>query len=483
MPTDTRQALLLTAGVFLIFLAFAPPGIYSVDGNAILAVAESVVSGHGVSVPSELGSVGLDGRFYSNWYPLLSVLSIPTAFVARVFATVLHIPFHYLAAILTAPLSALLTSLTAGMVFLTSRKFGTAPAGAMMAAICYTFGTIALVYARAFFAEPLLGLIFIGALFLVVEQAQARQIAWAAFLAALAVLAKPTGVALGPILAAYLVVRKTRLSTALLPVAGTLVGFAAYAYYNFARFGNPLQFGQPWAFSFSNIPSGFFGLLASPEYGLLWYSPAAILALYGCHRFARSHFWETLAILALFLSQLLIHSLWQFWGGGSSWGPRFLLPALPLLFVVTGNFQGKLKKSLVVICILTFVLSAPTFFAFYQRHFAELGQRGMIPGPELQWSIKDAPLLHLWPSSIRQVRDARSEDITKLLAQRTGPATSIETSRAVRVVAIWWWVLPIAKISRWFGAVLSLIVFLWGVFFVRKALIMSTTDSAGLKSC
>src|SRR6516162_1907498 len=70
-------ALSVSLGFALFFLAFLPPGIYSIDGNSMLAVAESLVLNHDVSVPNGLGSVGSDGRVYSNWYPLLSLLSLP----------------------------------------------------------------------------------------------------------------------------------------------------------------------------------------------------------------------------------------------------------------------------------------------------------------------------------------------------------------------------------------------------------------------
>ena len=48
----------LVFGFALIYLAFLPPGIYSIDGNSILAVAESLVTQHSIAVPPGLGVVG-----------------------------------------------------------------------------------------------------------------------------------------------------------------------------------------------------------------------------------------------------------------------------------------------------------------------------------------------------------------------------------------------------------------------------------------
>lgn len=472
-----RQALLLAAGLSLIFLAFLPPGIYCIDGNAMLAVAESLVTGHGITVPPYLGSPGADGKFYCNWYPLLSVLSIPAAFAAKIISSRVHLPFHQLAAILALPLSGVLTAATAGIIVLLGRKFGARPRNAVVAALCYTFGTIAMVYARTYFAEPLMAFLFIFAFFLATQQTR-RTIATAAIIAALAVLAKPTGIVVGPILAVYLIARKVRFPLALLPAAGTVMGFATYAFYNQIRFANALKFGQPWAFGISHVPAGVAGLLFSPGFGLLWYSPAAMLALYSCYSLARKHLMEALAIVTLFLSQLLVHSIWEFWHGGSSWGPRFLLPVLPLVFASAALLEDKLRKSLLVLSLIGFVIGAPTLFAFYERYFAEFGEQQVQSVTEPAWSIEDAAWFHMWPAAIREVRDARSADIVELLGQRKDPARSIEHSRALRVVAVWWWVLPVARIPRWIGAAISLLLCGYGLALTRKSLLRASVEES-----
>src|SRR6516164_1340320 len=103
-------ALSVSLGLALLFLAFLPPGIYSIDGNSMLAVAESLVVNHDVTVPPGLGSVGSDGRFYSNWYPLLSFLSLPFVAVAYLCSHLLNLPFHYLAAIFASLIQVPLTA-------------------------------------------------------------------------------------------------------------------------------------------------------------------------------------------------------------------------------------------------------------------------------------------------------------------------------------------------------------------------------------
>src|SRR5580658_6809511 len=90
-----RLAWSLAVGTCLIYLAFLPPGIYSIDGNSILAVAESVVTRHNLTVPTGLGIPGRDGQIYSSWYPLQSVLAVPFVFTASLISRFLHAPLHF----------------------------------------------------------------------------------------------------------------------------------------------------------------------------------------------------------------------------------------------------------------------------------------------------------------------------------------------------------------------------------------------------
>ncbi len=110
--TDRRGAQILplcAAGIFLVYLAFFPAVIYSVDGNSMIAVSESLVTGHGFAVPiAGLGVIGRQGAFYSRWYPLLSILALPFVGVAIFASHHLGLPQHYVAALFAVTLSPIL---------------------------------------------------------------------------------------------------------------------------------------------------------------------------------------------------------------------------------------------------------------------------------------------------------------------------------------------------------------------------------------
>jgi len=455
---DSKPAARLFLGFWLIYLAFLAPGIYSVDGNSMLGVAESIVTHHGFVVAAILGHPGLGGRIYSVHYPLLSVITIPLAWVALLLSPVVHLPFHYLAAVLALLWPGALTAATAGVVALLTLRLGGTWRGAWLAALAFGFGTVALAYARTFFAEPLLAFLVASSLYLTIGRTR-KDIGLASLCAALAILAKPPGVMIGPILTAYLAAKRVPISQSVQPSVGTGLGFILYAGYNVLRFGNPLNFGQSYGFGLGNVFSAILGFLVSPGYGLVWYCPPVILAIFGFRAAVRKQFLEALMIVTVFVAFLSLHSLVPYWFSGWSWGPRYLVPAVPGLCALAGLVEGNLRKIFVVLILLGFLINAPTMFSFSERYDAELSERGIsADSGEIVWSFRHAPFLNQWPAAIRETRDAMGVDVREIFQQRGAPSDTIESSRALRVVAVWWWVLPLAHISRWIGMIAALLM-------------------------
>lgn len=453
----SRRALRLGLGLWLLFVAFLPPGIYSIDGNSMLAVSESVVVHQTITVPEGLGARGRDGRIFSTWYPLLSVLAIPLVSAALIVSHISGLPFHYVAAPFALVLSGVLTAATASLVALLSLRIGSTWRGAWIAALCYALGTIALAYARTFFADPLLTFLTVSALYLTLGQTP-REIFAAACLTALAVLAKPTGVIVGPVLSVYLIAKHVPWRWRMLPCAGTALGFALYMLYNEARFGSVLNFGPSWSlFHVGAIPSGIVGLLASPGWGLIWYCPVVLLAFAGIRKAHGAYSLEVLAIMAMFAAFLLLHSYFVDWSGGWAWGPRYLLPSLPGLSALLGRLEGNGRKAVVAVALAGFFVNAPTLFGYYERYYAELADRG-VSLQDAAWSFRLAPFVQEWPAAIREVKDATKVSVRRMFEDRGVPSQTVENSRALRVVALWWWVLPLAHIPRAAGALASAVL-------------------------
>src|SRR5439155_7923613 len=118
-------------------------------------------------------------------------------------------------------------------------------------------------------------------------------------------------------------------------LAPQLVTLALIAIFNQARFGTPTGTGyelEPAAFDHA-IVDGAWVQLFSLGHGLLVFCPAFALLPWVAREFGRRFPAEALLVGAVSLSVLAVYSKWwAYWG--MSWGPRFLVPTLPLLGLV-----------------------------------------------------------------------------------------------------------------------------------------------------
>lgn len=124
----------------------------------------------------------------------------------------------------------------------------------------------------------------------------------------------------------------------MLLVLGPLVaGLAIFLGTNFWRFGNVLDsgYGEVTGDLFgASIPMGVAGLLFSPGRGLLWMAPLLLLAPVGLLRLhADGERMVGRVLAALTLAVVLPVAGMQGWHGAWTYGPRYLLPLLPFLWV------------------------------------------------------------------------------------------------------------------------------------------------------
>ena len=156
-----------------------------------------------------------------------------------------------------------------------------------------------------------------------------------------------------PVVAVFLLVGTRKLSRAFYFIAGSLTGIVAVLAYNLFAFGTlfttsqNLYDGKPFLGDFSTpILQGLFMNFLSPYRGLFLYCPLTILAPVGYYLMLKKSRFRSQAvlILAMILSIVIPYSMWQDVTAGVSFGPRFLIPAIPLLLLPTGSV---IERSLV----------------------------------------------------------------------------------------------------------------------------------------
>ncbi len=139
---------------------------------------------------------------------------------------------------------------------------------------------------------------------------------------------------------------------------GVLPFGVLYWWFNSVRFGGVGEAGYSGGvaqgLSFPPIYviiEGFWGLLLSPGKSIFLHSPLLLLLLIFWFKIPKKiipELWAgavTFAVYLWFIGTLLGGPDYLVWHGESSWGPRYLVPTLPVLLVVVGYLITHLKES------------------------------------------------------------------------------------------------------------------------------------------
>ncbi|MEO8287702.1 MAG: phospholipid carrier-dependent glycosyltransferase [Chloroflexota bacterium] len=356
--------LFLVLGIYILTMS---GHTYSPDEETMLETSRAVVEkGTWAMSPSRslVQVPGVDGQVYSQYGPAQSFAAVPWVAVGRIVGGLfpkdqsgypLRLILGSYNALIMAGLVALFAAMAHALGY--SRRAGLFSAGVL------AFSTFLWPHSRTFFSEPLVALSLFASFYLLYIGFARRQTSsdnppasrvpdWLPLLAsgalfALAVATKVQYVVTLPAFLLYLgwhtlALRRpaSQLSSSLLPAllwgVGLILGLLPLFLYNTLVFGGPLATGygtNPASVLTTPFLEGLVGLLFSTGKGLIWYALPVLLTLFGWFPFARKHRPEAAFIALLSISILALFSVYSFWPGDGSWGPRYLTPALPFLLL------------------------------------------------------------------------------------------------------------------------------------------------------
>jgi hypothetical protein len=297
------------------------------------------------------------------WWPLFSLRPGLTAIpydptLLRNPSLAANLPYF-----LCSWLNPLLTALTGCLVYTIGRMLGLTRGWALAGALGFGIASPAAVYARLDFNQPLAALtIAVTAWGLLRAGRTGGLVPFFAAVAALgyAILTRLELAVLAPFVAAWVMLQGLRhgLTPTLgrLMLMGAVVALATLVSIAITqlRAPGPIIRGATDASGLFTDASDLFtlmplrvlaggaGLLASPGRGLLFFFPLTWLAVPGLVRLMRTRPVDgTLMTGLIGIPFALYASYFAWWGGNWTWGPRFMVPLLPLLAVLAAYYAAE----------------------------------------------------------------------------------------------------------------------------------------------
>jgi hypothetical protein len=351
-----------------LYLASAGGRLYVNDSYVKLLTARALWENGNLAIPPQgkLSAISpKDGRTYAKFEVLHSLLYLPAVAGGEALVrTGLVSPEkrgHADAALasLLGPVSAAVTVL---FFYLWARLLFRQGSGPLRAALVLGAATMLWPYAKRCWTEAPQAALLVAGCF-AVSLARSRGSGRVAFVGGVllggAVALRVTGVILLPILALPLIEGRAlpgwgrRLTLFLLGAAAPVFPLVLGA--NWVRFGSPLSLFV-WRMEGFTTPfwSGLVGLVASPGESIFLYSPVLIagaLLLPGLRRVDRA----TCAAAGLAPAALIVlYASW--WFHAYTWGPRFLLPAVPFLALPLARpeaWGGRMRPFLATLVVLS----------------------------------------------------------------------------------------------------------------------------------
>jgi hypothetical protein len=414
---DNRAVAVRLGGVVALFLLLVGQAQVTVlDGNSMLAVAQSLVHHASLAVPENLGVTGHDGTtHYSKYGLLLPLLSVLPVLVAQPIGALTG-RVDLIEAAAAASIMPLVGGALAGALFLLGRRLGAPRAAAALVGGGIVLGTYLLPYGRDFFTEPLVAL----GLVVMVERILAGHEQQAALALAAAVLARPQSAAFAPLLLGFMALRGDgvrAIARTIPPLAFAAIVTVAYNVY---RFADPLEFGYrpPVDPGFTTpLLEGASGLLFDAEKSLVLFAPALVLAPLAFVVLWRRARLTAALLLALFAVTFVLAATWHSWQGGWSWGPRLVIPGVALLLVALAPWIGTSRRRMQLAGALFALGFVVSFSAVLAPPGMQLIDRtpGTV-GPQIVRQYRELPRLTENSIDAAGDRSARDGDYRRYLS-------------------------------------------------------------------
>jgi hypothetical protein len=367
----------LTVLLFCAFLLLSGREPPWADANIAYQTTQSIVDRHELAISLNAPSyffVERSGKKYGFATLGTALGQVPSYLTYKALRRLPGLPQAPWFAFASHLSSALWMAMAIALFARMAQRYGASPRLAVGLSLLLAFATLCLVYARSSYGEALQTLLltwFVDLTLQVSEQPSRRRLLFTGLCAGLLLNAK---LVYGPViligLGCYLLAQHRRglgplVRDLLLASLGALPGLALLLAHNYVKTGHPLrtgyQSGQLGLFD-GNLLAGLHGLLLSPGRGLFFYAPPLVLSLLGIGHALRTQRRLTWMVLGTVATVAAISAKYPVWHGGYCFGPRYLVPLIPLVMLLAVPWLSHLwqtqRSRLVLAVALTGSLGA-----------------------------------------------------------------------------------------------------------------------------
>jgi hypothetical protein len=331
-----RNPIAISLGLLGFLWLFSAKGyVQTTDTLYSLETARSLIERGSLVIPPMREERPLPGGgTYSPYGIGVPVLMIPGVALPRLLGVSSSRVEEFLLGFYNLPWALLLGLSWAGIVL----RMGLGRERAALGLLLLFLGTMAWRYAVHDFSEMPQAALLAATVFFLARSGPPNPLAAGSCFAGL-ILVKLVHAAFWPVLLAALIAglpaeRRLRdLAKFHAPVAAAALLLAVLNHFRYGAFWMTGYGRVQDDFSMGRIPENLYLLSLSPEMGLLAFNPLVLATLPAWPRFLSSHRLLGWTTLGLFAVAFAINLAWSCPDGGWAWGPRLLMPVLPLLLL------------------------------------------------------------------------------------------------------------------------------------------------------
>lgn len=440
------------------FLAYG--GVRSADSEIVFQTGQSLADRGTFAVsglPTWPGfgiAKGIDGREYSVFGPLQSILLVPFIRAAELIdgtGWYVHPPFDLPISFHVSPESidasmngtplntepnalrflvsifnVIVGALTVMIVFRLLRTLKLTPESSIIGAAAFGAGSMFQACPATMMTEPLSTLLAAWSFLCIIptdNHISGRNLFISGAILGLALAAHATAALFIPFYLIFVfVVTKRNCKAVMIFLGGMFIPAVLLCWFNFSRFGNIFETGRTvdpdaierYGYGYFVAPwEGLLGLFGSAGKSIILYSPIVILGATGWPVCYRKHRALALTVLGIVAARIIFIASRFDWNGGFCLGPRLLVPMLPFVLIpfavwvndklASGDWR-KLRIALgfAAICMIEqWYFSIGEIFTFYHGAVkAELDAGlNILKGRIVYFSPRYSPLIHILNSS------------------------------------------------------------------------------------